>query len=81
MSPKAIDDLLPLQQSIIDGLLPLLAPGGRLVYATCTVHPAENGQQVDALLARQPELRCCNQHQRWPGDGDGFFAAVLEKAS
>ena len=81
MSPEAIDDLLPLQQSIIDGLLPLLAAGGRLVYATCTVHPAENGQQVDALLARHPELRCCSQHQRWPGDGDGFFAAVLEKAS
>ncbi|MGB1416909.1 MAG: 16S rRNA (cytosine(967)-C(5))-methyltransferase [Synechococcus sp.] len=79
MTPEAIEALLPLQEDIIDGLEPLLAPGGRLVYATCTIHPAENDDQITALLDRHAQLRCLSKHQRWPGDGDGFFAAVLEK--
>ncbi len=79
MTPEAIEALLPLQEEIIDGLVPLLAPGGRMVYATCTIHPDENQAQVTSLLERHPGLSCLSQHQRWPGDGDGFFAAVLEK--
>ena len=82
ITPAAIDGLLPLQRDLLDGLLPLLAPQGRLVYATCTFHPAENDQQIDQLLKRHPELELLQQHQRWPdaaAGGDGFFAAVLQR--
>ena len=36
---------------------PLVKPGGRLVYVTCSVLPEENGDQVAGFLANHPELR------------------------
>jgi len=83
IDPAAIDELVLLQRQLLDGLLPLLKPQGRLVYATCTVHPRENQQLIDALLGDQPELQLMESWQLWPGEvdggGDGFFAAVLER--
>ena len=82
ITPDSIEGMLSLQSNLLDGLLPLLAPRGRLVYATCTIHPAENELQIDQLLKRHPQLERLEQHQRWPDDqsgGDGFFAAVLQR--
>jgi 16S rRNA (cytosine967-C5)-methyltransferase len=82
MTPKAIQDLLPQQQALLDGLIPLLAPGGRLVYATCTMHPAENGLQIADLISRCSGLTLQREQQRWPDadeGGDGFYAAVLQR--
>ena len=39
---------------MLDALWPLLAPGGRLLYATCSIFPAEGRSQIDAFLQRQP---------------------------
>jgi len=79
IAPAAIPELVALQTHLLEGLLPLLKPGGLLVYATCTVHPAENGELMAALLARHPQLSLLSSNQWWPGEGagDGFFAAVL----
>ncbi len=82
ITPEAIEELTALQRQLLEGLLPLLAPQGRLVYATCTVHPAENGQLIDAFLADHAELQLVQSSQSWPGDGDGgdgFYAAVIER--
>ena len=82
ITPAAIEGLLPLQRDLLEGLLPLLAPKGRLVYATCTIHPAENSDQIIGLLERHPQLELLEQTQRWPDDvdgGDGFFAAVVQR--
>ena len=65
----------------------LLAPGGLLMYATCSVEPEENEQVVERLLADRPDLEACPDGEgRWrrlwlPGEfsGDGFFAARLRK--
>jgi 16S rRNA (cytosine967-C5)-methyltransferase len=63
--------LAALQLAMIDALEPLLAPGGRLVYAVCTLTPEENR---GALGAREPRSELVT----WPPrDGDGFYAAVL----
>jgi 16S rRNA (cytosine967-C5)-methyltransferase len=48
--------LARLQREILEAGLAALAPGGTLVYSTCTISPAENERQVAALLADHPEL-------------------------
>ena len=49
-----ISTLARIQADMLDALWPLLAPGGRLLYATCSIFPAEGRQQIDAFLQRQP---------------------------
>jgi 16S rRNA (cytosine967-C5)-methyltransferase len=81
IEPAAIDELVLLQRQLLEGLAPLLRPGGRLVYATCTVHPRENDELIAAFLAAHPDWRLLESWQLWPGQGaggDGFFAAALQ---
>ena len=82
LQPGDIPELTRLQRALLEGLWPLLRPGGRLVYATCTVHPSENVELVEAFSADQPEAALVQHWQSWPGElqggGDGFFAAVLQ---
>jgi 16S rRNA (cytosine967-C5)-methyltransferase len=46
--------LVAIQARLLDALWPLLAPGGRLLYCTCSVFKAEGCEQIDAFLQRQP---------------------------
>ena len=78
ISPEAIDGLVELQGQLLEALAPLLRPGGVLVYATCTVHPRENQELLAEFLLQHPHWCLQEQWQRWPGDGDGFFAARLQ---
>jgi 16S rRNA (cytosine967-C5)-methyltransferase len=59
----------------------VLASGGKLVYATCSLEQEENEEVVRTLLNEEPELRREREMWRIPGrdEGDGFFAAVLVK--
>ncbi|CAM4137883.1 transcription antitermination factor NusB [Paracoccus yeei] len=50
----ALPGLVALQARLIDHALSLLKPGGRLVYATCSLLPAEGEDQLAAALARHP---------------------------
>ena len=52
-----IAELVELQQRILDNLWNMLRPGGRLVYATCSVLPDENRLQIDAFLARHADAQ------------------------
>lgn len=85
--------LQDLQARLLDRAWEMLAPGGALLYATCSILRAENAAQVEAFLARTPEaaLQPLDARlgadtgfgrQRLPGDGgmDGFFYARLRKA-
>lgn len=88
------DDIAALaatQARLLDALFPLLVPGGRLLYATCSLLREENDAQVRAFLARTPAARLVpldarygfdsgHGHQRFPGEdgGDGFFYARIE---
>jgi 16S rRNA (cytosine967-C5)-methyltransferase len=73
------------QSRLLDALWQALAPGGKLLYATCSVFPEENGAVVDAFLARRSDARRLalpglGDGQLLPGAGhDGFFYALLEK--
>ena len=52
------------------------------MYATCTVHPAENTGVVEAFVEENPDWQLVSEPlQLWPDQqgGDGFFAAVLSR--
>jgi len=73
------------QARILDALWHTLAPGGKLLYVTCSIFPEENGAVVDAFTARTPGARRAPlpdsaAAQLLPGpEHDGFFFALLEK--
>ena len=56
-SPQAIDELAVKQRAILLSAATLLKPGGRLVYATCSVLAQENRNVVEAFLADRPDFR------------------------
>jgi 16S rRNA (cytosine967-C5)-methyltransferase len=69
------------QAAMVDALWPLLAKGGKMLYATCSIMPEENQQQLDAFLQRHPDARLAGSEQLLPSaDHDGFYYALLEKA-
>lgn len=85
---RDINELAQLQSEILDAVWPHLKPGGTLVYATCSVLPEENSQQIAAFLKRTSNatLRTTGTPgkpgvQNLPGaeEGDGFFYAKLIK--
>ncbi|MCV4784492.1 16S rRNA (cytosine(967)-C(5))-methyltransferase, partial [Escherichia coli] len=52
-----VEALVRLQAELLDRLWPVLAPGGRLLYCTCSVFRAEGEEQIDAFLQRQSQAR------------------------
>ncbi len=74
-----------IQSSMVNALWGLLAPGGRMLYSTCSLFPAENGIVVKHFInshadARAIELPGLQAGQLLPGDdNDGFFYALFEK--
>ena len=55
-SPESVSELCALQRSILASAARCVAPGGRLVYATCSILQAENEDQVEGFLAAHPEF-------------------------
>lgn len=55
-SPADLPPLVALQDALLDAALTMLAPGGCLVYATCSLQPEEGPERVEALLSRRPGL-------------------------
>jgi 16S rRNA (cytosine967-C5)-methyltransferase len=72
-SPSDIDKLPQLQQRLLTAAWSMLAPGGRLVYATCTLTRSENRDLVAAFLRTTPgaELVPSESWSGWPGLGEG----------
>lgn len=61
-----LDSLLPLQGSILASAARLVKPGGRLVYATCSMLHEENEEQVAAFLAAHPAFRVVTLREAAP---------------
>ncbi|MGD9864065.1 MAG: RsmB/NOP family class I SAM-dependent RNA methyltransferase [Pseudodonghicola sp.] len=68
------------QAEILDRAAELVAPGGTLAYATCSLLRRENDDQIDAFLARSPGWRCSWRRGWSVQQGtDGFFSAHLTR--
>ncbi len=63
-SPKAIEELQAKQKAILDSAARLLKPGGRLVYATCSLMPAENEVVANAFTEAHPEFELLNAQEK-----------------
>ncbi|WHP31711.1 16S rRNA (cytosine(967)-C(5))-methyltransferase RsmB [Trabulsiella odontotermitis] len=85
---RDIPELASLQREILDAVWPYLKPGGTLVYATCSILPEENSEQIRAFLERTSDAVLSGTgtpedpgKQNLPAaeEGDGFFYAKLIK--
>lgn len=56
ITPADLEALARLQSEILDGAAESVAPGGLLVYSTCSLEPEENQAQVERFLERHPEF-------------------------
>ncbi|HHH45623.1 MAG TPA: 16S rRNA (cytosine(967)-C(5))-methyltransferase RsmB [Thiotrichales bacterium] len=90
--PEQIPRLVERQRHLLESLWGTLAPGGRLLYATCSVLPAENAEQIRWFLGTHADARAvaavagpvevrAGGTQILPGthEMDGFYYALLEK--
>jgi 16S rRNA (cytosine967-C5)-methyltransferase len=84
--PEDIAGFARQQAAMLDSLWRLLAPGGKLLYATCSVFAEENNVQVEAFVARHADARRSalpqpvETGQLLPdAEHDGFFYALLHK--
>ena len=92
--PQDLDTLARTQAELLDALWPLLKPGGRLLYATCSVFKSEGQVQIDAFLQRhgtaETLLDPANPGHLLPlpdnsgtvpqaAQADGFYYALMHK--
>lgn len=79
LTPDRLAELCALQAQILRAAAARVAPGGRLLYMTCSLLDAENAAQVEAFV-RETGWQVAEQRRFTPLDGgDGFFAAQLER--
>ena len=80
-SEEKLAALVKLQAEILDACAPRVAPGGLLVYSTCSNEPEENEAQVTAFLACHPDFSLEESRESIPFESgtDGAFAARLRR--
>lgn len=91
-----VAQLAALQARLLAALWPLLRPGGRMLYCTCSVFRAEGEAQIQAFLAHNTDAHLLLSpghlfpgspdkrevlRDNGPGEHDGFFYALLQKAA
>lgn len=79
LDPANLKELHSLQVAIVKRAWERLAPGGRLVYSTCSLEQEENQAVIAEVSETYADVRVVQEMQRVPGrdPGDGFYAAVL----
>lgn len=76
-------DLVKLQREILSVVKLYVKPQGTLIYSTCTIHEAENMENVQWFLKANPEFELVFNQQFLPGvhESDGFFIAKFKKVN
>jgi len=79
LTPERLAELTERQDGLLRQGADLLAPGGRLAHATCSVFAQENEDRVTALLADRPRARLATQMRLDPAAAhDGFYLAMMD---
>lgn len=83
LQPEQITQLRSTQQEILRAYSPITKPGGRMVYATCSILPSENEEQIAQFLTHESgqAFRLVEERRILPQDEgfDGFYMALLER--
>ena len=81
-TPDDLPAFAAAQRELLSRAAGLVAPGGRLLYSTCSSEPEENEEVVAAFLSTHADFSIERSHQTWPfRDGlEAFFGAVLRRA-
>ena len=80
LTPDRLEDLTRMQDQVLDAAATLVAPGGWLAYATCSLLDVENADRVSAFSARQSGFGPPQSLRFLPTmGGDGFFLALMQR--
>ncbi len=81
LQPEFIDNIKQTQAEILDKYSQIVKDGGKMVYATCSVLPSENEEQVNKFLKNHPEFKLVKENKVSAAKSgyDGFYMALLEK--
>lgn len=90
--PADIDELISIQKTLINNIWLTLKPGGKLLYATCSVMPEENEHQMAEFLSLTPDAKEIQLDVEWgqkvshgiqllpkQNSHDGFYYCLIEK--
>lgn len=81
LKPAELQKLLKTQVQLLDQASKLVKPGGRLVYATCSILPQENSIQIERFLKSHLAFTPLDRVELTPPNSDGFFAQAMIKES
>jgi 16S rRNA (cytosine967-C5)-methyltransferase len=81
LQPEFLDNIRKTQQEILCSYSKMVKPGGKLVYATCSVLPSENQDQVKQFLSTNSEFKFVSDKKILSSESgyDGFYMALLER--
>ena len=81
LQPEFLDTIRATQAEILTSYSRMVKKGGKLVYATCSILPSENQDQVKTFLKSNPEFKFIEDRKVLPSKSgfDGFYMALLER--
>ena len=81
LSPTFLENVRKTQAEILTSYSRMCKPGGKLVYATCSILPSENQEQIKKFLSvKSQDFQLIQEKSIAPTEGfDGFYMALLEK--
>jgi 16S rRNA (cytosine967-C5)-methyltransferase len=83
LQPEFIDNIRKVQSEVLESYSKIVKPGGKLVYATCSVLPSENQEQVEKFLKTEigKQFNFIKDRKILASESgfDGFYMALLER--
>ena len=83
LQPEFLDEIRATQAMILNDYSKIIKVGGLMVYATCSILPSENQEQVEKFLANNANYKLISDRTYYPSESgyDGFYMALIERVS